>query len=107
MIDYETYCRVRLFHQERGLTSSQIGRELGIDPETAAKYAALDTYPRRRATKRASKLDAFKPAIIRWLEHHPYSATQIHQRLCAEEGYTGGFSIVKQYVRSVKPEIRS
>ena len=83
MIDYETYCRVRLFHQERGLTSSQIGRELGIDPETAAKYAALDTYPRRRATKRASKLDAFKPAIIRWLEHHPYSATQIHQRLCA------------------------
>lgn len=106
MIDYETYCRVRLFHQERGLTSSQIGRELGIDPETAAKYAALDTYPRRRATKRASKLDAFKPAIIRWLEHHPYSATQIHQRLCAEEGYTGGFSIVKQYVRSVKPTRR-
>jgi len=72
MIDYETYCRVRLFHQERGLTSSQIGRELGIDPETAAKYAALDTYPRRRATKRASKLDAFKPAIIRWLDTtHP------------------------------------
>ena len=43
MIDYETYCRIRLFHKERGLTSSQIGRELGIDPETAAKYAALDT----------------------------------------------------------------
>ena len=102
MIDYETYCRIRLFHKERGLTSNQIGRELGIDPETAAKYAALDTYPRRRATKRPSKLDAFKPAIIRWLEHHPYSATQVHQRLCAEEGYTGGFSIVKQYVRSVR-----
>lgn len=106
MIDYETYCRIRLFHQERGLNPSQIGRELGIDPETAAKYAALDTYPRRRSAKRPSKLDAFKPAIIRWLEHHPYSATQIHQRLCAEEGYTGGFSIVKQYVRSVRPTRR-
>jgi transposase len=106
VIDYETYCRIRLFHKERCLTSSQIGRELGIDPETAAKYATLDTYPRRRATKRPSKLDAFKPAIIRWLEHHPYSATQIHQRLCAEEGYTGGFSIVKQYVRSVRPARR-
>jgi len=46
-----------------GLTFNQIGRELGIDPETAAKYSALDAFPRRRATKRTSKLDAFKPAI--------------------------------------------
>ena len=64
MISYETYCRIRLIHQEHGLNFSQIGRELGLDPETAAKYAALDTFPpRRRATQRASKLDAFKPAI--------------------------------------------
>ena len=56
-----------------------------------------------RATKRPSKLDAFKPAITRWLERHPYSATQIYQRLCADEGYTGGFSIVKEYVRAVRP----
>lgn len=103
MIDYETYCRIRIFHNERGLTASQIGRELGIDPETAAKYAALSTYPRRRASKRPSKLDAHKPAIIRWLEHHPYSATQIYQRLRADEGYTGGFSIVKDYVKTVRP----
>lgn len=106
MIDYETYCRIRLFRHERGLTYSQIGRELGIDPETAAKYAALDTYPRRRSTKRPGKLDAFKPAIIRWLEHHPYSATQIYQRLRDEEGYSGGFSILKQYVSTVRPARR-
>lgn len=103
MIDYQTYCQIRLFHQERGLTFSQIGIELGIDPETAAKYAALATYPRRRASKRASKLDPFKPAITRWLERHPYSATQIYQRLCADEGYTGGFSILKTYVQAVRP----
>ena len=103
MIDYQTYCQIRLFHQERGLTFSQIAIELGIDPETAAKYAALATYPRRRATKRTSKLDAFKPAITRWLERHPYSATQIYQRLCSDEGYTGGFSIVKEYVKTVRP----
>ena len=103
MISYETYCQIRLFYQQHGLTFNQIGRELGIDPETAAKYSALDTFPRRHATKRTSKLDAFKPAITRWLERHPYSATQIYQRLCADEGYTGGFSIVKDYVRLARP----
>ena len=103
MISYETYCQIRLFHQQHGLSFNQIGRELGIDPETAAKYAALDSFPRRRATKRASKLDPFKPAITRWLERHPYSATQIYQRLCADEGYTGGLSIVNDYVRAVRP----
>ena len=103
MIDYQTYCQIRLFHQQHGLTFNQIGRELGIDPESAAKYAALDTFPRRHYAKRPSKLDAFKPAITRWLERHPYSSTQIYQRLCGEEGYTGGFSIVKAYVRTVRP----
>jgi len=103
MIDYETYCQIRLHHQRDGLSFNQIGRELGIDPETAAKYAALASFPRRHATQRATKLDAFKPSITRWLERHPYSATQIYQRLCADEGYTGGVSIVRDYVRTVRP----
>jgi len=103
MIDYETYCRIRLFHQERGLSFNQIAAELGIRPQTVAKYANLATFPRRRGIRRPSKLDPFKPAITRWLERHPYTATQIYQRLCADEGYSGGFSIVKDYVRSVRP----
>jgi len=103
MIDYETYCRIRLFHQERGLSFNQIAAELGIRPQTVAKYANLATFPRRRGIKRPSKLDPFKPVITRWLERHPYTTTQIYQRLCADEGYTGGFSIVKAYVRVVRP----
>ena len=31
MIAYQTYCQIRLLHQERDLTFSQIGTELGID----------------------------------------------------------------------------
>jgi transposase len=103
MIDYETYCKIRQFHQERGLNFSQIGGELGLDPETVAKYARLSAFPRRRSARRASKLEPFKAAITRWLERHPYSATQIFQRLRDEESYTGGFGIVKAYVRAVRP----
>ncbi len=103
MIDYETYCKIRLYHRERGLSFGQIARDLGLDHETVAKYARASSYPRRSRVKRASKLDAFKPAINRWLERHPYSATQILQRLRGEEGYTGGFSILKEYVRAVRP----
>jgi len=105
MIGYEIYCKIRAHHQEGKLTFKQIGCELGLDPETVAKYARAATFQKRvgtKRTKRASKLDAFKATITRWLDRHPYSAMQIFQRLGAE-GYTGGVSIVKDYVRSVRP----
>ena len=103
MIDYDTWCRIRLLHDERRLGLSQIARDLGLDPQTVAKYARLDKFPRRTLTKRPSKLDPFKPTILRWLEHHPYSATQIFQRLRREESYTGGLSIIKACVRTLRP----
>jgi transposase len=103
VIDYETFCKIRLCYRERGLNFTQIARELCVHPQTVAKYAALDSYHPRRLPRRKSKLDAFKPTIQRWLERYPYSATQILQRLQAEEGYEGGFSILKDYVRRVRP----
>jgi transposase len=51
---------------------------------------------------RASQLDPFKPDIVRWLEAYPLSAAQIFQRL-KEAGYPGGYTIVKDYVRRVRP----
>jgi transposase len=103
VIDYETFCKIRLSHRERGLTLAQIAHELCIHPQTVAKYLALGSYHPRRPPRRKSKLDPFKPTIQRWLERYPYSATQILQRLQAEEGYQGGFSILKDYVRLVRP----
>ena len=106
MIDYETYSKIHLYHEEYNLSFGQIGRDLGLDPETVAKYARMSAYPRRSSTRRPSKLDPFKPVITRWLERHSYSVTQIIQRLRSEEGYTGGFTILKEYVRTVRPAQR-
>jgi transposase len=102
MIDYETYSKIRHSHAEKGLTFSQIALELGIDPETVAKYARAEKFVPRQGVKRTSKLEAFKPMLTRLLERHPYSATQLLARL-REEGYEGGFSILKNYVRAVRP----
>lgn len=103
MIDYQTRCEIRRLHQQQGLNFQQIAKDLNIDPETAAKYARAEKFtPRKITGKRASKLDPFKPMIARLLERHPYSATQIFQKLRAD-GYEGGFSILKEYVRLVRP----
>ena len=51
---------------------------------------------------RASKLDAYKGQIMGWLAQHPFSARQLLPRL-RELGYDGGYSILKDYVRQVRP----
>jgi transposase len=103
VISYELYCKIRLFHCERGLSFAQIARELHLDPETVAKWAEAKSYRGRLDAPRKSKLDPHKAAIQRLLEHHPYTATQIFQRLRAEQAYCGGMSILKEYVRKVRP----
>ena len=94
MISYELYCQIRLLHQERGLNFAQIARELNLDEETVAKWARAKNYTQAGKTlARKSKLEPYKIIIQRWLERHAYTATQIFQRLRAEEGYTGGFTM--------------
>ena len=103
MISYELYCQIQLYHNERGLSFAQIGRELDIDEETVAKWARRKTYSTRLDSRQKSKLDPYKPIVRRWLEQHPYTATQIFQRLRAEAAYTGGITILTDYVRRVRP----
>jgi hypothetical protein len=86
-ISYELYCQIQLYDKERGLSFAQIGRELNLDEETVANWARQKTYCQHLRARRKSKLDPYKPIIQRWLEQHPYSATQIFQRLRAEQAY--------------------
>lgn len=102
MIRYETYCKIHDYSQQHGLTVAQIARELGLDPKTVAKWLNVKSFTPRQSPPRRSKLDPYKAQIVRLLEAHPYSATQIFQRL-KENGYDGGYSIVKDFVRIVRP----
>jgi transposase len=102
MIDYELYCKIKDYHQNRHLTVAQIARQLLIDERTVTRWLNADKYRQREVASRPSKLDPFKPQIIRWLETHPYTATQIYLRL-RDAGYSGGITIVKDYVHHVRP----
>jgi transposase len=102
MIDYETYHRIRHYQQE-GLNTGQIAQTLDLDPRTVDKWLEQGRYQPRQGGSRHSKLDPFKDEIVRLLEKHPYTATQIFQRM-REAGFSGRYGIVKDYVRQIRPK---
>jgi len=102
VIDYPTFCRLHQLHEEQGLKVSQIAAELHLDPKTVEKWVDQPTYQPRQGTPRPSKLDAFKGQIVALLQRHPYTAQQVLQQL-RTQGYAGGYSILKEFVREVRP----
>lgn len=102
MIDYQTFHQIRQLHDQEHLSVVQIAAALGLDERTVSKWIECKTYQPRTTVKRASKLDAYKGTIVRLLAAHPYTAQQLLQRL-RESGYRGGYSILKEYVRTVRP----
>ena len=106
MIGYETYAKIHHLHNREGLTATQIARELAIDPRTVTYWLGQPRFRPRQSNTRASKLDPYKPMIKRLLEQHPYSAVQIFGRL-REQGYEGGITILRDYLRIVRPPRRA
>lgn len=102
MIDYATYCRIHALHNEEGLNIGQIAREVHRHPQTVSHWLKEPTYRQRQPVKRPSALDPYKRMIVRMLRHHDYTAAQILHRV-REAGYRGGYSVVKHFVRSVRP----
>ena len=102
MIDSHRFCQIKDLHEHQGLTASQIAHALALDPRTVAYWLRQERFRPRKSTPRASKLAPFKPQIVQMLDKYPYSAAQVFQRL-REQGFAGGYSIVKAYVRTVRP----
>ena len=101
MINYELFAKIKHLKEQAGLTAPQIAAELALDPRTVRKWLEQHFQP-KKTTPRPSKIDPFKHDVMRMLETHPYTATQILQRI-REQGFEGGYSIVKRYVRKVRP----
>lgn len=102
MIDYQLFSKIRDLKEHKGLNPQQIARELALDPRTVYKWLSEERFRPRKSTCRPSKLDPFKNDIVRMLEAYPYSASQIFQRI-QEQGFHGGYSTVKRFVRKIRP----
>ncbi len=103
MISYEIFCRIRHLRDRDGLNRAQIAEELSLDLRTVGKWLDEKQFRPRKKSDRASKLDPFKSTIIKMIETHPYSAKQIFQRI-QEEGFSGGYTIVRDYVSKMRPK---
>lgn len=89
----------------QGMSYVEIGELLGIDRRTAKRLCEEEEPPRAKGRERSSKLDAFKMVIDSWLEMRPkMRSTIIYERL-KPLGYEGGYTIVKDYVRSRREEL--
>ena len=103
MITYNLFCQIQKHYHQDHLSANQIADGLGLNEKTVLAWAKRTTYRQRHAAPRMSLLDPYKNLIAQLLERHPYSAAQILYRL-REQGYPGGYSILKSYVRKVRPK---
>jgi transposase len=103
----ELYLKVRLARSE-GMSQRELARHFNISRDSVRKMLAFSSPPGYRRTKaiRRPKLDGFTEIIDGWLEgdknvprKQRHTAKQIHERLKAEHGFTGGYTIIKDYVR--------
>ncbi|HSR72939.1 MAG TPA: IS21 family transposase [Kiloniellales bacterium] len=108
MYGVDLYRRVRLAVHHEGLSRREAARRFGIDRRTVSKMLAYSVPPgyRRKGPPRRPKLDPYTGIIDRILEEDQgshrkqrHTAKKIFERLRDEYGFTGGQTIVKDYVR--------
>ena len=104
----ELYAMVRRAVLVEGMSRRAAAREFGLACKTVSKmleYSAPLGYRRQKPVRRP-KLGPWQGAIDAILEDDKqrprHTAKRIFERLRAEHGYTGGYKIVKDHVRSAK-----
>ena len=103
----ELYRKVRLACAD-GMSKRAAARHFNISRDSVDKILAFSAPPgyRRQKPINRPKLDGFTEIIDAWLDgdrdvhrkqHH--TAKRVFDRLRAEHGFTGGYTIIKDYIR--------
>jgi transposase len=104
MLDLEEFLMLRdLFNQ--GLSISEIARRTGHSRGTIRKYLFTQVPPAsKKRLKKPSKLDSYREYIISRLREYPFTSKRIYREI-QEKGFTGKYTIVKDFVREVRPKV--
>ena len=88
-----------------GLNISEIARRLGLDRKTVRKYLRTDANDQsvRQRQGKSSKLDPYKTYLLERLKVYPQLCTTRLLREIREHAYDGGYAILGDYLRTVRP----
>ena len=115
MYTVDLYRRVRLACHHEKLSQREAALRFGIDRRTVSKILLHSEPPGYRRTKpiRRPKLGPFTAVIDQILEDdrtqpkkQRHTAKRIFERLRAEYGFEGGYTIVKDYICEVRQRTR-
>lgn len=90
------------------MSQREAARHFGVSRDSIRKMLSFSVPPgyRRSAPVRRPKLDGFTEIIDGWLEgdrgvhrKQRHTAKRVFERLRDEHGFTGGYTIVKDYMR--------
>ena len=115
MYKVELYARVRRACMVEGMSTREAARVFGLHRDTVREMLQYSVPPgyRRESPPRRPKLDPYRGVIDRILEDdrslpkkQRHTAKRIYERLRAEHGFTGKYTIVKDYVRERRRRTR-
>lgn len=87
-----------------GKSIRAIARETGLSRNTVRRYLRDGHLPKKLShAKHGSKLDPFKPLIDHWVKTDGLLNCQAMLMRLKEKGYTGGATIIKDYVKACRP----
>jgi len=85
--------------KEKGVSKKEIARSLGIAVQTVRKYIRRRRWePYRRQVTVVTKVDPYKPYLMKRMSEVDYCARILFDEI-KEQGYTGGYEMVKLFVR--------
>jgi len=111
MLDEEDYFMLKDLAREQEQATgrvniSALSRETGFDRKTVRNYLARDRPPTTPRTRiKPSKLDPYKPYILERLESYPQLSRVRLLEEVREQGYSGGTTILGDYLRQIRPTI--
>jgi len=99
------WAEIRRLAEIEKLSGRAISRRLRCSRHTVTAALELDQPPGREVPRRTSLLDAYQVKIDALLAKYPdLSAVRIHEEIArGPDGYTGSTSVVRRYLRKVRP----
>ena len=97
---------IKQLHEKERLSIRAIARRLRLHRRTVREALNADRPPSPKRTPRASLVDPYRGWLMAKLEQYPeLTATRLF-RMIREQGYTGGYSLVKKCVADLRPRLK-